>query len=825
MNTAPLKSIWKKGWPYLLAALVFVILTLAYCSPVLDGKVLQAGDNLTWRGAYEECKTYTEQTGKHSFWTGSMFSGMPNYQIGGGQYQAVEIMRPLINLLRFGLHNETLIIILSYFVCFFVLMRAFKMNVLWSTVGSIALTFSSYFFIIIAAGHNTKAIGIAWMSAVLAGFVLMYRRKYLWGIVVTVLSVYMGLLKHPQMSYYIVMLMGLLFFAELYTHIKEKRLKDFGIATLLFLASVALGTAPQYSSLRANNEYLTETMRGKHSDLTASSDKAAQSADAKSDKGLDIEYATAWSYGLDESFTLLIPDFKGGANGYQLGEDSKLYKTLVSQGINKRAASEFCQSLPMYWGTQPFTSGPVYVGAIVCFLFVLGLIVVKGPYKWALLLATIFSLLLSWGKNFMPFTEFFFNWFPFYNRFRTVSSILIVAEIAMPLLAFMGIKTIINKEIETRRAEKALYISAGITAGLCLFFALFGKSLYNFAAPNDAQMFSQLPKWLSAAIVEQRAVLFTADAWRSFLFIVLAAGLLWCYLRFKIKGLYVGLLTGVLVLVDMWPVNQRFFNQGNFVSKREDKAYFQMQPYEAEILKDKDPHFRVFNLAANTFNDSRTSYRLKSLGGYHAAKLRRYQDLIDQHLSQRHMPVINMLNAKYVVVPTAQGAVAQLNQQAMGNAWIADTVMLAATPDRECAVLNEVDLTHIAVVGQDFADCVKDFQPGVDPTAQIRLSSYAPDELNYQSFSKQEVLAVFSEIYYPYGWKAYIDGQPVEHFRADYALRALRIPAGNHDIRFLFRPDSVYKTGIVSSAAAVLIYVLLAFVLLRAAVILFKRLR
>ena len=559
-------------------------------------------------------------------------------------------------------------------------------------------------------------------------------------------------------------------------------------------------------------------MRGGHSELVKASDETNKTA------GLDLDYATAWSYGLDETFTLLIPNFKGASSHYQLDENSQLYKTLVSKGIPKRTAADFCQSVPTYWGTQPFTSGPVYVGAIVCFLFVLGLLIVRGPYKWALLVATIFSILLAWGRNFMPFTELFFNYFPMYNKFRTVSSILVVAEITMPILGFLALRNIMAKEVEAKQLKQYLFISAGITAGLCLVFALFGKAMFSFSAPNDAQMFAQLPKWLSLAIVEQRAAMLTADAWRSFIFIALAGLLLWVYTQHKLKDAYFVLILGVLVLADMWPVNQRFFNQDNFVTKKENKNYFQMQPYEARILKDQDPHFRVLNLAANTFNDSRTSYYLKSLGGYHAAKLRRYQDLIDEHISKMHMPVINMLNAKYIVVNTSQGPVEQRNPDAFGNAWFVDSVMVVNTPNEECAALNQIDLRTTAVLDHSFASYVKDFQAGADASSQIRLSSYAPDVLEYQSFSKTDRLAVFSEIYYPYGWKAYIDGKAVEHFRVNYTLRALNIPAGNHDIRFEFRPDSVYKNGVISIICAILIYVVLGFLAIRAVVV-FKRRR
>jgi len=800
-----LKKMMKNWWPYLTAALVFVAITLIYCSPVLEGRVIQAGDNLSWQGMYQETKSYQAETGEYTFWTGSMFSGMPTYQIGGGNYLAGRVLKPLRNVIRLGnLKNETLLIILGYLICFFFLLRSFKINPWLCIVGSVAIAFSSYFFIIIEAGHNTKALGLAWMSAVLAGFVLIYRGKYFIGTILAMVYSYMGLMCHPQMSYYIFMFIGILFVTELYIHIKEKRMKQFGLATLCFVLALAVGAGTQYSNIKANNEYSKETMRGGHSELEKASDAVNKTG------GLDLDYATAWSYGVDETFTLLIPNFKGASSHYNVGENSKLYKTLIAKGVPRRSAAEFCQSVPTYWGTQPFTSGPVYVGAIVCLLFVFGLLVVKGPYKWAILAATVFSVLLSWGRNFMPLTELFFHYFPMYDKFRTVSSILVVAEITMPLLGFLSIKALMDGSVSKQEGLKKLYISAGITGGLCLLFALFGKVMFHFSAPNDAQMFAQLPAWLTEAIVDERAAMLRADAFRSLVFILLGAGVVALYMQEKIKPSVMIVLVGVLVLADMWPVNKRFLSDADFVTVRQNNSYFKMLPYEEAILQDKDPHFRVLNLTTNTFNDSRTSYYLKSLGGYHAAKLRRYQDLIDQHLSKMNMEVINMLNAKYIIYQDNNGnVVPQLNPQAMGNAWYVDSLLVVNTPNEECDALNHIDLHHTAVLDAKFAGMVGGFQPGHDATARVKLTSYKPNALTYETSASQDGTVVFSEIYYPYGWKAYIDDVPVEHFRVDYALRALNVPAGEHQIRFEFRPDSIYKGDRVSMACAGLIYLTL----------------
>ncbi|MBQ9201245.1 MAG: YfhO family protein [Bacteroidales bacterium] len=801
------RTMLKKWWPYLTAAVVFVALTLIYCAPVLEGRVIQAGDNLNWKGMYQEMKTFQSETKERTFWTGSMFSGMPTYQIGGGNYKAAQVLKPLRDFIRLGnLKNETLLIILGYLICFFILLRSFRINPWLCIVGAVAIAFSSYFFIIIEAGHNTKALGLAWMTAVLAGFVLIYRGKYLLGAILTMVYSFMGVMCHPQMTYYIFLFAGLLFIAELYIHIRERRMKEFGLATLCFVAALAVGAGTQYSNIKANSEYSRETMRGGHSELQKATDAENKTG------GLDLDYATAWSYGLDETFTLLIPNFKGASSHYNVGENSRLYKTLVGKGVPRRSAAEFCQSVPTYWGTQPFTSGPVYVGAIVCLLFVFGLLVVKGPYKWAILAATVFSVLLSWGRNFMPLTELFFHYFPMYNKFRAVSSILVVAEIAMPLLAFLSLKALMDGSVSRQEGLGKLWISAGITGGLCLLFALFGKVLYHFTAPADAQMFAQLPAWLTEAIVDERAAMLRADAFRSLAFIVLGAGVVALFMQEKIKPSVMIVLVGVLVLADMWPVNKRFLSDADFVTVRQNNSYFKMQPYEEAILQDKDPHFRVLNLASNTFNDSRTSYYLKSLGGYHAAKLRRYQDLIDQHLSKMNMDVINMLNAKYIIYQDNNGnVVPQLNPQAMGNAWYVDSLLVVNTPNEECDALNHIDLHHTAVLDAKFAGMVGDFQPGHDATARVKLTSYKPNGLTYETSSAQDGTVVFSEIYYPYGWKAYIDEVPTDHFRVNYALRAMNVPAGQHQIRFEFQPDSIYKGDRVSMICAILIYLTLLF--------------
>ena len=801
------KEILKKWLPYIVAIVVFVLLAVIYAAPeAFDGKVVQAGDKISAYGMGNEVGQYYKSTGEKPLWTGSMFSGMPNYQINTWIPSKIFISNVGL-ILKLGLPGVVGMIFL-YLFGFFILLRSFKVNEWLSIIGAIAIAFSSYFFIIIEAGHNNKVYGLAYLAAILAGFKFIFDRKYNIGVIVTMIYSAVGLMMHPQMSYYVFLLIGILIMAELVIHIKEKRIPQFFLALLLFAASIGVGLGTNYSSIKANKEYVSETMRGGHSELTKPTDEQNKT------KGLDLDYATSWSYGISETMTLMIPNFMGGSSNYTVGENSDVYKTLIRNGVPRKSASDFCQAVPTYWGNQPFTSGPVYVGAIIVFLFIFGLLIVKDPYKWALLIATLFSILLAWGKNFMPFTEFFFNYFPFYNKFRAVSSILIVAEITMPLLGFLALKNIMDGSVDKKKARKMLYISAGITAGICLIFALFGGLIFNFHGANDEQVFANLPEWLSSSIVTERGRMLRVDAFRSMVLILLSGIWIFIYLSKSLKKTIFIPVLGLLVLIDMWPVDKRFLNNDDFVTEKKYMSYFKKTPYEEQLLEDKDPNFRVLNLATNTFNEARTSYYLKSIGGYSAAKLRRYQDLIDEHISKEMnllmnavaqtngqlgncnadtiFPILNMLNMKYVIVPLQNNQqVAVLNPNAMGNAWFVDTIRFTQTPDEECEAIAQINLHTTAVVDEKYKNLVQNTSTAPDTTASIHLTSYTPDVLTYEYDAANNMIVVFSEIFYPYGWKAYIDNKPTEHFRADYTLRALNVPAGKHAIRFEFRPDSV----------------------------------
>jgi len=804
--------------PNLLIGLTFIVASVIYFYPALEGKVIYAGDTINGTAAVQESVQYFEDTGEHTWWTGSTFSGMPNFQIGGGQYIINKVLYPVFRFFHWG-HRNVFFIFLFYLIAFFLLMRGFKINKWISMAGAFAVALSSYFFIIIAAGHNLKCTSITWMTLVLVGFLLTYKKKYGWGSILTMFFVLMGFLTHPQMSYYICMLIGVLFFAELAIHWKEKRWKDFGLATVIFFASFLVGLGCGSAKIFANQEYAEQTMRGGHSDLEKVTDETNKT------KGLDLDYATAWSYGIGETMTLLIPNYEGGASGYSLGTDSKLYKELVSNGVPRATAKQFCEAAPTYHGEKAFTSGPVYIGAIICFLFLLGLLIVKGPYKWALLIATLFSVFLAWGYNFMSLTELFFNYFPMYNKFRAVESILIVAEITMPLLGFLALKTISEREIEFEKLKKYILVAAGITGGLCLFLIFFANQI-DVTSSYDEQLKNQLPEFAYNALLQERSDMIRTDAWRSLIFILLGSGLTFLY-AYDIEKessnkahLWFGCALTLLIIADMWTVDKRFCNNDNFRSKKEITKAFTLLPYEKELLKDTS-HFRVLNLSTNTFNEARTSYYLKSIGGYSAAKLRRYQDLINEHIGPemsplfqaisesagfqtpidgtKLFPVLNMLNMKYAIVPLKNGEVIPIqNPYAMGNAWFVDSLLIVNNANEESDALRTINLDNTAVLDKSFAQMAKEITTPEDTSAVIKLTKFTPPSIEYISKASVAKTAVFSEIYYPYGWKASIDGEPVEHYRVNYMLRALNIPAGEHRIVFSFEPDSVRKGNLIS---------------------------
>ena len=804
--------------------LLFAVAAAIYFFPSLQGKVIYAGDSINAQAAVHESAAY-RQAGGNTFWTGAMFSGMPNYQIGGGGTLSSTLLRPLRRLTMLG-PRVSFFIFFFYLLAFFALLRSFGVDKWLSVAGAFAIAMSSYFFVIIAAQHGGKTISITWMMPVVIGFYLTYRKKYWIGALLIMFFVPVGFFVHPQMSYYICMMLGILFFAELAIAAKAKEWKHFVIATLVFFASFGIGMGIGSANIFTNQEYAKETMRGGHSDLVKETDAVNKTG------GLDLDYATAWSEGIGESLTFLIPNYMGGASGYDLGKGSQLEKDLTKAGVPKRQAQQFCQHAPTYWGEKAFTSGPVYMGAIVIFLFILALLIVDGPYKWALLVATLFSVMLSWGRNFMWLTELFFNYFPMYNKFRAVESILIVAEITVPLLAFLGVKAINDKQLAWERVKKSIYISGGITAGICALVALFAGSI-DVTSSYDASWKGQVGQQIYDLILNQRQELIRSDAWRSMLFVLLGCGVTYWYAYTMYKKeqknatLIAGLALTVLIVADMWAVDKRFCNDGMFTSKKEEKKAFAMLPYEQQILQDES-YYRVLNMSVNTFNEARTGYYLHSIGGYSAAKLRRYQDLIDEHISKEMnpllqavsrtggrlendpqqgaaFPVLNMLNMKYAIVPTQGGqALPVMNPWTYGAVWFVDEIRSVDTPNEEIDALSTIDLKRAAVAEAAFAQMLTGENKASEGD-KIEFVEYKPNKLTYKSNLGSERIAVFSEIYYPHGWHMYVDGkEELQIARVNYMLRAARVPAGEHELTMVFDPDAVRKGDLLSIGCMVI---------------------
>ena len=789
-----MKLFLKKYGAYLVAAVLFIAASIIYCFPAMEGKVLSNPDNVNARCAAAEEYNYTQETGKVSWWCDSMFSGMPSYQVKGGQYKADRMLAPLKSLLQKG-HSHPVWALILYFFCFFLLFLSLDIDKWLSIVGSFALTFSSYFLVILTMGHNTKTSAIALMCAVLAGFFFLLRGKYGVGIFVTLVASAVGITTHPQMTYYLFLLMGLLWLVELPRRIKEKKMKGFLVGTAVFVGCVGVGFLANSSSVFANAEYVKETVRG-------------------GDETPNVEYITSFSYGPLESFSLLIPGVTGGSSGMDVGTNSHYYKAWMQKGKNGKYAREMASSAPLYWGGQPFTGGNVYVGAIVCFLFLLGILLVRGPMKWGLALATVLSLLLALGSHVMPLTKFFVMYFPLYSKFRAVSSILVVAQVAMPLLGFLGLQAVLDGKVPQKKALQSLYIAAGITAGICLLFAIIGPSVFSFKASADASR-TYLDDGLYQALLADRKALLIRDSLRSAGFILAAAALLFFYLRNKkgtLKKAWVVAAMGLLVVWDLWSVDRRYLNESNFVTRKEDAKEFEMMAWEKELKKDTSL-YRVFNISTglSPFSEARTSLYNKSVGGYSAVKLRRYQELIDQHLKAKDLPVLGMLNTKYVIVSGKDGEpMATEFPFALGNAWFVDKVILAKNDQVESDALMRIDLSNTAVVGKEFEEFIRPNSLVTDPKRSVSLVSHAPDFREYKCKSSVPATLVFSEVWYPHGWKAYIDGEPAPLFRANYILRAINVPRGTHTIRMVFDPDSVKKGNALAIPFVVLMYLALA---------------
>ena len=804
--------------PYVAAIIIFIALAVAYCNPVLDGKIIQQTDVLKAKGMQKEIADYYKKTGDYSLWTNSMFGGMPSYQISMRGVPKYNIFEHLGNALRLDLPKYSVDIIFLFLIGYFILLLTLGVNPWLSIIGAIAFAFSSYNITLITAGHVNKAYAIGMMPAILGGVLLIYKRKYLVGAILTILSLGIHLYwNHLQMSYYLIMVLAVFFFVELFHCIRKKKIKNFLFSTLIVLAAATIAIVPNITNILLTYEYSKDTIRGQ-SELTLNKEEINEN------KGLDRDYALAWSYGKLETFTLLIPNFYGGSSNNELSENSNSYKSLISNGVPRKQAKSIIRNAPTYWGDLTFTIGPIYFGAIICFLFILGLFLIDKKTRIWILIAVGITVGLSWGRNFGFFTDLFFYNVPMYNKFRAVMSILVATSILFPIVAFLGLKRLMENQVPKKDFYKYLKYSFGITGGLALFFFLFAGSLFSFVGPGDVKLEGAgYPKWFMEAIQADRLKMFRSDAFRSFLFISIAAGLVWAFYLKKLNFKYFVILLGVVILIDMWGVGKRYLNDSHFESKRKANQFTPTQA-DLQILKDKDPDFRVFNLTMDPFRETYTSYFHKSIGGYHGAKLRRYQEIIEYHLAKNNEKVLNMLNTKYYIVPGNENVpIAHYNPNALGHAWFVDKIKIVENADEEILALNEFNPEHTAILDKRFlkeVPSLSDYTSDSTNERDIKLVDYKPDQLSYESNTTTDQFAVFSEVYYnsEKGWNAYIDGKKTEHVRVNYILRGMMIPAGVHTIEFKFEPKLFYtlkRIELISSIFALIVLLGLAIFLIK----------
>ena len=819
---------WKRLIPDMVAVVVFAVISFVYfCPAVTEGRILSQHDSVAGIGAGQESKEYLERTGERTRWTNSIFGGMPTYQM-APSYDSTDLLKGIENLYHLYLPTYVWYVFVML-LGFYILLRAFDFRAWMAALGAIIWAFSSYFFIIIAAGHIWKFITLAYIPPTIAGMVLCYRGKCLTGGLLTAFFVALQIMSnHVQMTYYFLFVMLFMAIAYGVKAFQENALVNYAKRTGVLVVAGLLGVCVNLSNLYHTYEYSKESMRGK-------SELVKENSANQTDSGLERDYITQWSYGIGETFSLLVPNVKGGASVPLAANEKAMEKA------NPMYGSIYSQ-LGQYWGEQPGTSGPVYVGAFVMFLFILGLFVVKTPMKWVLLAATVLSILLSWGKNFMPFTDFFIDYVPMYNKFRAVSSILVIAEFTIPLLAMLALKEVVTTPAIIKERKKDFLISFGLTGGLALLFAVMPKVFFpQYVSTMEMNALQSIPADqlvpLLANLEEVRMSLFTADAWRSFFIILVGAGLVWAYGMGKLKETVLIGALAVLCLVDMWDVNKRYLYDEQFVEKQVQTQGFQQTETDKMILEDQSLDYRVLNLASNTFNENNTAYWHKSVGGYHAAKLRRYQEMIEEHISGEmgglfkavadaggdtekldasEFPVLNMLNTKYFIFPLQGGQTVPLpNPYALGNAWFVDEVKYVGNANEEIEAIHGLEPSQVAVVDKKFESVVKSVPS--DSTATIELVAYEPNYLKYEVNSEKGGTVVFSEIYYP-GWQSTVDGEEVPHGRADYILRAMNVPAGKHVVEFRFDPKSLHLTETIA-------FVALGLLALWAAVLVFMRIK
>ena len=814
-------EILKKYLLDIVAVVVFAVISYAYFVPAtIDGRILYQHDASAGRGATQELAAYREKTGETSRWTNATFSGMPTYQT-APSYKSTSVLSAAEKVYHLWLPNYVWYVF-AYLLGFYILLRAFDFRRSLAVLGSVIWAFSSYFFIIIAAGHIWKVMALAYLPPMIAGVVLAYRGKFVHGLILTaIFSAFEIYANHVQMTYYYLFIILFMVIAYLVQAVREKQMTRFLKATLACVIGAALGICINLSNLYHTWQYGQESMRGK-------SELVKKNTANQTNSGLERDYITQWSYGVGETWTLLIPNAKGGTSAVPMSANK-----IVQEKGNPELAYLY-QQIGQYWGEQPGTSGPVYVGAFVLMLFILGLFIVKGPMKWALLAATVLSVLLSWGKNFMGLTDFFIDYVPMYAKFRTVASILVIAEFTIPLLAMLALKQIIDEPDILKNKMKYVYVSFGLTAGFAFLFALMpGVFFSDFVSSSEMQALSQFPpEQLNPILTDLRSVrqsIFAADCWRTFWIIVIGTTFLLLYKARKLKAVYAIGGIAVLCLVDMWQVNKRYLNDDMFVESSVRDTPPAMTATDRQILQDKALDYRVLNLASNTFNENETSYYHKSIGGYHAAKLRRYQEMIEAYISPEMQslmsavvkaggdmtkvngdsiyPVLNMLNTKYFILPLQNNQTVPLqNPYTFGNAWLVDKITYVDNANAELDAVGKINLKHEAVADMRFKAALGESKTQGN-VAKAEITQYAPNRLTYRVESDKGGVLVFSEIYYP-EWTATVDGQPVELGRVNYILRAINIKPGQHEVTLTFEPQSVTRTELVAYISYAILLIL-----------------
>lgn len=773
----------KKSLPHLFVFLGFIIISLAYFYPVLQGKEIFQSDIAQYIGMARQQSDFRAATGEEPYWTDAAFGGMPTYQLGANYPH--NYIKQLDRALRFLPRPADYLFL--YFIGLYLLLLVLKIDYKLAFLGALAFGFSTYLIIILGVGHNAKAHAIAYMPWVLGGILLCFNRKYIWGFILLAFGMALEIsANHFQMTFYLLLLVIVLGLVHLYHAFKNNELPHYFKAIGVMLVAVILAVGTNATNLLATKQYADFSTRG-DTGLTISPNGTLEKTE-----GLDYNYITEYSYGILESFNLFIPRFMGGSSAEDVGEKSNIYQELIKMGAPPVQASQFAESAPTYWGEQPYVGAPAYIGATVIFLFVLALFLVRGRLKWWLVGGSILALLLSWGKNLGLLTDFFIDFMPLYNKFRAVSSIQVIIELCVPILAIIGLSKFFTSESKEEKLN-ALKWSTIIVGGLALIFLLFKSFLFSFSGPNDGVMIKQIGLDFVRALKEDRKAIFSTDTIRSLVLVVLTAGALWMFLQKKLQKNTTIIALGVLMLFDLVTIDRRYVNSEDFVRSSVISTPFQATQADKEIMKDKG-HFRVYDLSGNPFNTARTSFFHNSIGGYHAAKPGRMQELYEFYLADNNLQVLNMLNTKYFIIPTQEGVMTQQNPETNGNAWFVENVKFVNGANEEILALDGINTKRTAIVDSQFREYVPEESFPKDSASSIKLVSYQPNELKYETFSSKDQLAVFSEIYYPHGWQAYIDGEEADHFRANYVLRAMMLPAGEHTLTFKFEPK-VVKTG------------------------------